>query len=110
MKQTTIDNIELAMDEAFHLGAWYGQAAMEEQMENNSFFDAFLSYSYSEKSGGECRHSVSLSSPDARPIKYNLRSDKWRKAIFGKKDEFISLKNKLIKSLTSLTIKKHGDT
>jgi len=87
------------MWDAFLLGAWYGQAEMEQSMDNNSYFDAFLMSVHAEKSGGECRHTVGSDDINSRPVKYNLRSEKWRKAVFAKKEEFKKLIPKMIEEL-----------
>lgn len=95
-KEKIINNY---MWNAFLLGAWYGQAEMEQAMDNNSFFDACLTFAHSQKTGGKCLHTVSSDNINSRPVRYNLRSDKWRKAIFGKKEEFKNLIPKMIKEL-----------
>lgn len=72
--------IRSALEIAFMAGRWRGQVDLEEHMDNN-FFDAFLGAIRAEKRGGQCLHSVSLDSPDSRPVKYNLRSDQWREGV-----------------------------
>jgi hypothetical protein len=73
--------IEAALEIAFMAGRWRGQVDLEEHMENESYFDAFLSYTHARKTGMPL-HSVAIDEDlQTRPVRYNLRSDKWREGV-----------------------------
>lgn len=80
------------MWEAFLLGAWYGQAEMEQHMDNE-MLNVCL-----EHINGKKMSSPLFSKSTGKTVIYNLRSEKWRKAIFGKKEEF----KKLLKEFQEL--------
>jgi len=83
----------------FEAGRWRGQVDLEEHMDNNSYFDAFLTGMYAKKSGGECTHTVSGNENlNGKPVKYNLRSDKWRNGVTKETNKTLKETiNKLIK-------------
>jgi hypothetical protein len=82
--------VEAALLLAFEAGKWVGQVELEEFIERNSFFDAFLGSVYSSKSGGGVCHSVSIDDNfETRPVKYNLRSQKWRDGVRKSADEYV---------------------
>lgn len=80
------DAIRHHMDMAFLAGIGYGQAMLEESMDNE-FFDAFLGVIHAENTGMPL-HTVAGEADDRRPVRYCLRSDEWREAMFnnGKKN------------------------
>lgn len=86
MKMDAKDAIRYNMDMAFLAGVGYGQAMLEQSMDNN-FFDAFLCVIHAENTGMPL-HTVAGGADDSRPVRYCLRSDKWREAMFnnGKAD------------------------
>lgn len=107
-KQSLIAKISFAMEMAFLNGVGFGQAKMEEDMDKN-FFDAFLQLSASNTLGGGSApcHTVALPNtidiikdkkgnlktivtPDyeGKYVRYKLRSDKWRNAMFNGRNEF----------------------
>ena len=76
---------------AYEAGKWEGQVELEEFMEENSFFDAFLGSIYSRKSGGAVSHSVSIDDDMiTRPVKYNLRSNEWREGVRKSANEYLT--------------------
>ena len=82
--------IQVALELAFEAGKWEGQVELEEFMEENSFFDAFLGSIYSRKTGGGVSHSVSIDKDfETRPVKYNLRSNKWREGVRKRANEYL---------------------
>lgn len=104
--------------DAFLLGWGYGQGKMEEEMDNN-LFDAFLQVTASNSVGGGSApcHTVAIPNTfdiskdkngkhkivnirpdfDNKYVRYKLHSDKWRKTMLSKKDEFLELVNQIIK-------------
>ena len=82
--------VDAALLLAFEAGKWAGQVELEEFMEENSFFDAFLGSIYSRKTGGGVSHSVSIDKDfETRPVKYNLRSNKWREGVRKRANEYL---------------------
>jgi hypothetical protein len=73
--------IKYALELAFMAGRWRGQVDLEESMDNNSYFDAFLTSVHAKKSGGQCLHTVASDNLNSRPVRYNLRSDDWREGV-----------------------------
>ena len=85
-----LDCIEAAILLAFEAGKWVGQVEMEESMEANSFFYAFQESFYSDKSGGGVSHSVGIDKDfETRPVRYNLRSNVWRKGVLKSANEYL---------------------
>jgi hypothetical protein len=80
--------IDYALQIAFMAGRWLGQVDLEESMENDSYFDAMLTFIHSQKTGGQCMHTVGSSDINSRPIRYNLRSEKWRKGVKKEVEEW----------------------
>ena len=62
----------------FELWRWRGQVDLEESMDNN-MFDAFLWVLYDRKTAMPL-HTVSCTEME-RAVKYNLRSEDWRKGV-----------------------------
>ena len=82
--------VDAALLLAFEAGKWAGQVELEEFIEENSFFDAFLGSIYSRKTGGGVSHSVSIDKDfETRPVKYNLRSNKWREGVRKRANEYL---------------------
>lgn len=86
--------IMYSMEMAFEYGRWLWQVDLEEHMDNSSYFDAFLWVLHDKKTAMPL-HTVALDM-DARPVRYNLRSDIWREWV--KKNTQENLDN-LIKEL-----------
>jgi len=84
------------MELAFIAGRWRGQVDLEEDMDNSSYFDAMLTCVHAKKTGGECKHTVASDDVDQRPVRYNLRSDKWRAGVKKTTDDNL---NKAINQL-----------
>jgi hypothetical protein len=78
-----MDKIDIlsAIEDAFMAGRWRGQVDLEEHMDNESYFDASLTSINAKKTGGQCLHTVASSDINSRPVRYNLRSDKWRDGV-----------------------------
>lgn len=74
------ETIRFYMEMAFLAGCGYGQAILEQEMDNN-FFDAFQSVLHAEKTAMPL-HTVAGEADESRPVRYCLRSEKWRKAMF----------------------------
>lgn len=86
MKMDAETAVRYHMEMAFLAGIGYGQALLEESMENN-LYDAFLGVIHAQKTGMPL-HTVAGGADDSRPVRYCLRSNKWREAMFNssKKD------------------------
>ncbi len=119
MKQIQKAAIIEAMYKAFIYGWGFGEAKLEEDMDNN-YFDAFLQSFASNTIGGGSApcHTVALpntieivrdkngqlktiSTPDfnGKYVRYKLRSDKWREARLNDKAKFEKELDKLIRTL-----------
>lgn len=92
--------INSAIHIAFLAGRWRGQVDLEESMDSN-FFDAFMMFNHAQKTGGQCMHTVSLDSPDSRPVKYNLRSDKWREGVKKETKKWLDEAREILNQLKS---------
>ena len=90
------------MWEAFMLGSWYGQAEMEQHMDNN-FLDNVMESLSAKKTSCPM-----FNKSNGRTVRYNLRSDKWRKAIFSKKEKFKELITKFCDDIDKMN-KCRGD-
>ncbi|MBS9780935.1 MAG: hypothetical protein KGV56_00395 [Gammaproteobacteria bacterium] len=79
--------IALQVELAFMAGVGFGQALLEQRMDNN-LFDAFAGAMYAQKTGMPLHTVTGSADLDVRPVRYCLRSDEWRKAMFenGKKE------------------------
>lgn len=116
-----------SMAEAFLCGCGYGQALLEQDMDNN-FFDAFLQYSQTQKDMN-VNHQVQIPNTiveevdkngkikigkDGYPIlktvldwegkyvRYKLRSNKWREAMFAEKEKFEKEVKKVVEKIKKL--------
>lgn len=69
------------LEMAFLAGCGYGQAMLEQSMDNDCF-DAFMGVLHAKETGMPL-HTVAGGADDSRPVRYNLRSDKWREAMFN---------------------------
>jgi len=70
-----------AIELAYIAGRWRGQVDLEEHMENESYFAAFQSSIHAAKTG-MAFNDVSIDKKlETRPVRYNLRSNKWRKGV-----------------------------
>lgn len=83
------------MEIAFYAGRWHGQADLEESMDN-SFGDALQGAIHARKTGMPL-HTAAGGLDDSRPVRYFLRSNKWRSGVIKSSRE--SLEN-AIKELT----------
>lgn len=81
------------MWQAFFLGAWYGQADMEQYLESNSLRSVLEAISARKTS------MPLYSRSSGRTVIYNLRSDEWRKAVFAKKEELKDLIDNFCKEI-----------
>jgi hypothetical protein len=70
--------IEAMMDYAFELGRWAGQVDLEIHMERESYADAAASSIHARKTGMPLHAVASDPHLISRPVRYNLRSQKWR--------------------------------
>lgn len=78
--------IESCLQLTFEYWRWQWEADLEEKMDNN-FFDAFLQSTHE---SWLCSHSVaSLGYLDSRPVRYFLRSDKWREWVSKSSKEWL---------------------
>lgn len=87
--------IEAGLELAFLAGRWRGQVDLEENMDAN-FFDAFLGVLYDKKMGMPL-HTVANPDLNSRPVKYNLRSDKWREGVKKSAKEYLDSAFEFIK-------------
>ena len=82
--------IEAALMLAYEAGKWEGQVELEEHIERNSYYHAFLGHLYSQKTGGGVAHSVSTDKELlTKPVKYNLRSNEWREGVRKSAKEYV---------------------
>lgn len=94
------ETIRFYMHMAFLAGCGYGQAMLEQDMDNN-FFDAFIGCLHAEKTAMPL-HTVTGEAGESRPVRYCLRSDKWRKAMFeSSKKELEKHTDALIKEVSA---------
>lgn len=77
-KTEFLDIVAVSLRLAFEAGKLAGQVELEVDMENNSFFDAVLGSLYSRKTGGVFVTTTIDNEMRTRPVKYCLRSNKWR--------------------------------
>lgn len=87
------------MYKAFLLGAWYGQAEFEQYLDNQ-FVNSALESIYALNTGKPM-----FSGSTGRTVSYNLRSEKWRQAIFRKKDDFEELIPKMYQEIKESIVK-----
>jgi len=83
---------------AFELGEWYGQAVMEEYMDNQ-LLDSVLEVIESKNTGMPTKNESS-----GRTVSYNLRTMKWRQAIFDKKIDFEALIPKMYEEIKEIQL------
>lgn len=85
---------------AFEAWRWKWQADLEESMDNN-FFDAMLMSIGKQSYGGLCSHTVARIHENDRPVRYHLRSNKWREWVNKSSSEALDKAyNFLIENLT----------
>lgn len=81
------DIIHNVIELAYMAGRWRGQVDLEEHMDNESYYDAFLSCVHDQKTAMPY-HTVVWGSEHNRPVRYNLRSDDWREGVKKTTDNY----------------------